>query len=76
MVRARLPFEAMSPSTRARLSPWRLRASWHGTTLHEDEIFELDGVVEKSVELIPEVIEGQTEEQWKRAGRKFPFPGR
>lgn len=55
---------------------WSLEASWHGTPVHLEETVELDGLAEVTIELVPDAIEGQDEEQWTRAGRDFPFPGR
>ncbi|HEX6884996.1 MAG TPA: carboxypeptidase-like regulatory domain-containing protein [Planctomycetota bacterium] len=50
---------------------WRAKVSWHAQPLLEEEL-ELSDVKRLVVPLIPECVEGQSEEQWKRAGREYP----
>jgi hypothetical protein len=51
---------------------WRATASWHAQPLLPPQELVLEDVERLVVPLIPECIEGQDEEQWKRAGREFP----
>jgi hypothetical protein len=51
---------------------WRLTVSWHAQALRGPESLPLEGVERLRVELISECIEGQSEEQWRRAGREYP----
>jgi hypothetical protein len=50
---------------------WLLRISWHGTPLHEAELV-IEEVTRQEIALPPECIDGQDEEQWKRAGKEYP----
>jgi len=51
---------------------WSLRVTWHGTPVDSVEALRIGATSEHTVDLIPEVIEGQPEEAWRRAGREFP----
>jgi hypothetical protein len=51
---------------------WRVTVSWHAQPVKPAEELTLEDVQRLEVPLPPECIEGQTEEQWKRAGREYP----
>lgn len=51
---------------------WKLTVSWHAQPLLPASELRIEDVATQSVTLPPECIEGQNEEQWKRAGRDFP----
>ncbi len=51
---------------------WRATLTWHGQPVKPPEEFVLEDVQRLEVALPPECIEGQSEEQWKRAGREYP----
>jgi hypothetical protein len=51
---------------------WRATVHWHGQPLLAPEVLALEDVKRLVVPLTPECVEGQTEEQWKRAGRDYP----
>jgi hypothetical protein len=51
---------------------WRLTVTWHGQPVKPAEDITIEDVEHLEVALPPECIEGQTEEQWKRAGREYP----
>ncbi len=50
---------------------WRLRITWHGQPVHEDEL-DIEGLTRREIPLPPECIEGQDEESWRRAGKEYP----
>jgi hypothetical protein len=51
---------------------WRVTVTWHGQPVKPAEELLIEDVVRLEVTLPPECIEGQSEEQWKRAGREYP----
>jgi hypothetical protein len=51
---------------------WRVSISWHAQPVKPAEELALEGVQRLEVPLLPECIDGQSEEQWKRAGREYP----
>jgi hypothetical protein len=51
---------------------WRVTVTWHAQPVKPAEEILLEDVQRLEVALPPECIEGQTEEQWKRAGREYP----
>ena len=51
---------------------WRVTVTWHAQPVKPAEDVVIEDVQRVEVPLIPECIEGQTEEQWKRAGREYP----
>lgn len=54
---------------------WKLTVSWHAVPILPAQELTLDDVDTVRITLPPECIEGQDEEQWKRAGREFPLGG-
>jgi len=54
---------------------WRLNVSWHGQPVGQPEEITIEDVRRYRVDLPPECIEGQSEEQWSRAGREYPLAG-
>ncbi|MCZ6598859.1 MAG: carboxypeptidase-like regulatory domain-containing protein [Planctomycetota bacterium] len=53
---------------------WSLQVSWHGDDLYVKDELELSGSEKLRIELPEEAIVGQDKEQWRRAGRRYPFP--
>ncbi|MEX1026179.1 MAG: carboxypeptidase-like regulatory domain-containing protein [Planctomycetota bacterium] len=53
---------------------WRLSARWQARVVQQELLIELDGVDTRPLATIPEIIEGQTAEEWSRAGRDWPGP--
>ncbi|MCZ6597445.1 MAG: hypothetical protein O7B99_07400, partial [Planctomycetota bacterium] len=53
---------------------WSLQVSWHGDDLDVKDELELSGSEKLRIELPEEAIVGQDKEQWRRAGRRYPFP--
>jgi hypothetical protein len=51
---------------------WKTTVTWHAQPVLPPEDVALDDVKRLKVALPPECIEGQDEEQWKRAGREYP----
>jgi len=51
---------------------WKIAASWHGAPLQAPAEIEIEDVQRHTIALLPECIQGQTEEQWRRAGRPYP----
>ena len=51
---------------------WTLTVSWHAQPVLPTTELQIEEVATQSVTLPPECIEGQNEEQWKRAGREYP----
>jgi hypothetical protein len=51
---------------------WRVTVTWHAQPVKPAEDVQIEEVERLEVALPPECIEGQTEEQWKRAGREYP----
>ena len=51
---------------------WRITVTWHAQPLKPAEEILVEDVQRYEVPLPPECIEGQTEEQWKRAGKEYP----
>lgn len=51
---------------------WRVTVTWHAQPIKPCEELLIEDVKHLEVALPPECIEGQTEEQWKRAGREYP----
>jgi hypothetical protein len=54
---------------------WKISASWHAVPVLATQELVLDGVETLHITLPPECIEGQNEEQWRRAGREYPLGG-
>ncbi|MSR60934.1 MAG: carboxypeptidase regulatory-like domain-containing protein [Planctomycetes bacterium] len=51
---------------------WALTLTWHAQPVKPREEILIEDVKHVEVALPPECIEGQTEEQWKRAGKEYP----
>jgi len=51
---------------------WRLTVSWHAQPLLPATELMIEDVATQGLALPPECIEGQSEDQWKRAGREYP----
>jgi hypothetical protein len=51
---------------------WKVGITWHAQPLLAPAEHALDDVERIEVPLPPECIDGQTEEQWRRAGKEYP----
>ncbi len=51
---------------------WRVTVTWHAQPVLAPTELVIEDVEALDVALPPECIDGQTEEQWKRAGREYP----
>lgn len=51
---------------------WKLKVSWQAQPLLPERLIDLEESVSENVLLGPEQIEGQSAEQWSRAGRVWP----
>jgi hypothetical protein len=51
---------------------WKVSASWHAVPVLAAQELAIDDVETLTIPLLPECIEGQDEEQWRRAGREYP----
>ncbi|NOT30930.1 MAG: carboxypeptidase regulatory-like domain-containing protein [Planctomycetes bacterium] len=51
---------------------WRVTVTWHAQPIKPGEELLIEDVARYEVALPPECIDGQSEEQWKRAGREYP----
>ena len=51
---------------------WRVTITWHAQPVKPPEELLLEDAKRLEVALPPECIDGQSEEQWKRAGREYP----
>ena len=52
---------------------WRMQITWNGDPILVEESFSITGATTREIVLPPEAIEGQNEEQWRRAGRAYPL---
>jgi len=51
---------------------WRMKVTWRAQVIRPEEEVQVDGQEEIEIALPPECIDGQSEEQWRRAGKEYP----
>jgi hypothetical protein len=67
-----LPAGEQQSITDLRAGRWRLTVTWHGDPVHREEELEIDAHTARTIVLPLGAIDGQDEEQWRRAGRVHP----
>ncbi|MEW6072088.1 MAG: carboxypeptidase-like regulatory domain-containing protein [Planctomycetota bacterium] len=55
-----------------RAGKWHLEVTWYGDPLFGEDSLVLSATTHREIALPPEAIDGQTPEQWKRAGKEYP----